>query len=95
MGYISVFIQKRVFKGKLSVLKKQSALCHNRYFHNHVQSRYKEQSFFHSILKLMVLLLVIPAVGQYQDLCFRVMYLIEVIQSSGTSFGWKRKSGYN
>lgn len=62
---------------------------------NHVQSRYKEKYFFNSDLKLMVLLLVIPAVGQYQDLCFRLMYLIEVIHSSGTSFGWKRKSGYN
>ena len=37
----------------------------------------------------------IPAVGQYQDLCFSPLYLMEVIHSSGTSFGWKRKSGYN
>ena len=29
----------------------------------------------------------IPAVGQYQDLCFSSMYLMKGIHSSGTAFG--------
>ncbi|MBS3197056.1 hypothetical protein [Turicibacter bilis] len=48
-------------------------------------------------LKLMVLLLALTTgvVGAVPIPRFSPMYLMEVIHSSGTSFGWKRKSGYN
>ena len=48
-------------------------------------------------LKLMVLLLALATsvAGAVPILRFSQMYLMKVIHSSGTSFGWKRKSGYN